>query len=55
MTPTQDLVIGAYYLTENTPGAPGEGRVFRHLWEALRAYDEGSIGAARRHHDASQR
>ena len=43
VTPTQDLVIGAYYLTENTPGAPGEGRVFRHLWEALRAYDEGAL------------
>ena len=44
VTPTQDLVIGAYYLTESTPGAAGEGRVFRHLWEALRAYDEGSLG-----------
>ncbi len=55
VTPTQDLVIGAYYLTESTPGAPGEGRVFRHLWEALRAYDEGDVGAARRHHDARPR
>ena len=43
VTPTQDLVIGAYYLTEDTPGAKGEGRVFRHLWEALRAYDEGAL------------
>ncbi|MET0145145.1 MAG: DNA-directed RNA polymerase subunit beta', partial [Ilumatobacteraceae bacterium] len=43
VTPTQDLVIGAYYLTEDTPGAKGEGRVFRHLWEALRAYDEGGL------------
>ena len=43
VTPTQDLVIGAYYLTEDTPGAKGEGRVFRHLWEALRAYDEGAV------------
>ena len=43
VTPTQDLVIGAYYLTEQTPGAKGEGRVFRHLWEALRAYDEGGL------------
>ena len=41
VTPTQDLVIGAYYLTENTPGAKGEGRVIRHLWEALQAYDQG--------------
>ncbi len=44
VTPTQDLVIGAYYLTESTPGAKGEGRVFRHLWKALRAYDEGALG-----------
>ncbi len=36
VTPTQDLVIGAYYLTENTAGAKGEGRVFRHTWEAAR-------------------
>ena len=43
VTPTQDLVIGAYYLTEKTPAAAGEGRVFRHLWEALRAYDEGRL------------
>ena len=43
VTPTQDLVIGAYYLTEHTPAAKGEGRVFRHLWEALRAYDEGAL------------
>ena len=42
VTPTQDLVIGAFYLTEEVEGAAGEGKVFRHLWEALRAYDEGS-------------
>ena len=43
VTPTQDLVIGAFYLTEQVAGAAGEGRVFRHLWEALRAYDEGAL------------
>ena len=43
VTPQQDLVIGAYYLTESTPGAKGEGRIFRHLWEAMRAYDEGAL------------
>ena len=42
VTPQQDLVIGAYYLTSRKPGAKGEGRVFRHLWEAFRAYDEGT-------------
>ncbi|TFH14247.1 MAG: DNA-directed RNA polymerase subunit beta', partial [Acidimicrobiales bacterium] len=43
VTPSQDLIIGGYYLTEQVPGAAGEGRVFRHLWEALRAYDEGTL------------
>jgi len=43
VTPTQDLVIGAFYLTEQIDGDRGEGRVFRHLWEALRAYDEGGL------------
>ena len=43
VTPQQDLVIGAYYLTESMEGVKGEGRTFRHLWEVLRAYDEGSL------------
>jgi len=43
VTPTQDMVIGAYYLTEVVPGAKGEGRVFRHIDEAERAYDEGTL------------
>ncbi|MDJ0771601.1 MAG: DNA-directed RNA polymerase subunit beta' [Ilumatobacter sp.] len=43
VTPTQDMVIGGFYLTEHVDGAAGEGRIFRHLWEALRAYDEGTL------------
>ncbi len=43
VTPSQDLIIGGYYLTEGIEGAKGGGRVFRHLWEALRAYDEGTL------------
>ena len=43
VTPTQDLVIGAYYLTESTPGAPGEGRVFRRPVGGPAAYDEGTL------------
>ena len=35
--------FGGYYLTENVEGGKGEGRVFRHLWEAIRAYDEGGL------------
>ena len=41
VTPAQDIVIGGFYLTEEVAGAKGEGRVFRHLWEVLRAYDVG--------------
>ena len=29
VTPTQDMIIGAFYLTEKVVGEPGEGRVFR--------------------------
>ncbi|MFM2070624.1 MAG: DNA-directed polymerase beta subunit, partial [Actinomycetota bacterium] len=43
VTPSQDLIIGGYYLTESQPGAIGEGRVFRNTWEVLRAMDEGSL------------
>ncbi|MGE0000309.1 MAG: DNA-directed RNA polymerase subunit beta', partial [Ilumatobacteraceae bacterium] len=43
VTPSQDLIIGGYYLTEEVAGAVGEGRVFRHLWEVLRALDEGTV------------
>ena len=38
--PTQDMIIGAYYLTEIVDGAPGEGRAFASLDEAVLAYDE---------------
>jgi DNA-directed RNA polymerase subunit beta' len=43
VTPSQDLVIGAYYLTELVEDASGAGRTFRHLWEVLRALDEGEL------------
>jgi DNA-directed RNA polymerase subunit beta' len=43
VTPSQDLIIGGFYLTEQVEGAKGEGRVFRRMWEVLRALDEGSL------------
>jgi len=43
VTPSQDLIIGGYYLTEISEEGKGKGRVFRHLWEVLRALDEGSV------------
>ncbi|NTW28400.1 MAG: DNA-directed RNA polymerase subunit beta' [Coriobacteriia bacterium] len=38
-TPTQDMVIGLYYLTADRAGVPGEGRAFFSMDEALLAYD----------------
>ncbi len=38
-TPTQDMVIGLYYLTAVREGMPGEGRIFYSAGEALLAYD----------------
>ena len=38
-TPTQDMVIGLYYLTADRPGMPGEGRSCFSADEALLAYD----------------
>ena len=43
VTPTQDMIIGAYYLTEQVDVAKGEGRVFRALDEVERAYENGDI------------
>jgi DNA-directed RNA polymerase subunit beta' len=38
--PNQDIVIGVYYLTEVVEGAPGEGRTFSSLDEAIVAHDQ---------------
>jgi DNA-directed RNA polymerase subunit beta' len=43
VTPTQDMVIGAYYLTELVEGAKGEGRAFGNRAQMERAYDAGEI------------
>ncbi|WP_426348289.1 DNA-directed RNA polymerase subunit beta' [Alloiococcus sp. CFN-8] len=37
--PTQDMVLGSYYLTMDKEGAKGEGHVFASVEEALMAYD----------------
>src|SRR5436853_813199 len=42
--PTQDMVIGLYCLTRETEDAPGTGRAFASLSEALMAYDTGELG-----------
>ena len=38
--PSQDMVLGCYYLTMDKPGEPGEGHVFRDFDEAVMAYEE---------------
>jgi DNA-directed RNA polymerase subunit beta' len=38
--PSQDMIIGCFYLTEVVEGAPGEGRTFASLDEAVLAYDQ---------------
>ncbi|MDR1928185.1 MAG: DNA-directed RNA polymerase subunit beta', partial [Oscillospiraceae bacterium] len=41
--PTQDMVLGSYYLTYIRPGAKGEGKAFSSIGEAQMAYDEGDL------------
>jgi DNA-directed RNA polymerase subunit beta' len=44
VTPSQDMVIGIYYLSELVPDEPGEGRAFSDIDEAVMAYDLGDLG-----------
>ena len=37
--PTQDMVLGIYYLTQERPGAKGEGKFFKSVNEAILAYE----------------
>ncbi|MBM7573099.1 DNA-directed RNA polymerase subunit beta' [Aquibacillus albus] len=43
VTPSQDMVLGNYYLTMEREGAVGEGMVFKDLSEALIAYQSGYV------------
>jgi len=43
VTPSQDMVLGNYYLTIERKDAVGEGRVFKNTDEALIAYDNGYV------------
>jgi DNA-directed RNA polymerase subunit beta' len=44
VAPTQDIILGVYYLTVDHEGEPGEGRVFSSPEEVYKAYDAGVIG-----------
>ena len=37
--PSQDMVLGIYYLTQERPGAKGEGMIFKSVNEAILAYE----------------
>ncbi len=41
--PTQDMVLGIYYLTKAKPGAKGEGRAFANIDEVLLAKEMGEV------------
>jgi len=41
--PTQDMVLGVYYLTRPKPAAKGEGRTFGSIDEVLMAWDSGEV------------
>src|SRR6267378_3657348 len=41
--PTQDMVLGVYYLTRPKPGTRGEGRTFGSVDEVLMAWDAGEV------------
>ncbi|MEE9414940.1 MAG: DNA-directed RNA polymerase subunit beta' [Acidimicrobiales bacterium] len=43
VTPTQDMIIGGYYLTEEQDGMVGEGKSFRDLSELYEAYELGDV------------
>ena len=41
--PSQEMVVGIYYLTQERPGAKGEGKSFKNLNEAIIAYENDAI------------
>ncbi len=41
--PSQDMVLGIYYLTQERPGAKGEGMCFKNPNEAILAYENGAV------------
>ncbi len=41
--PSQDMVLGIYYLTQERPGALGEGKFFKSVNEAILAYENQAI------------
>ena len=44
IVPTQDIVLGIYYLTREDVGAPGAGKIFGSVEEVRAAYDHDGVG-----------
>ncbi len=42
--PSQDIILGCYYLTKPRGGSKGEGHVFGNVGEARVAFDQGEVG-----------
>ena len=43
IVPSQDMVLGLYYMTSAKRFEPGEGMAFCGPWEAIQAYDHGAV------------
>ena len=41
--PSQEMVLGIYYLTQERPGAKGEGKAFKSVNEAILAYENDAL------------
>jgi DNA-directed RNA polymerase subunit beta' len=43
VSPSQDIVLGCYYMTVMRPGAEGDGKIFANQGEVILAYQSGAI------------
>lgn len=41
--PSQDMVMGCFYMTKERPGSKGEGKAFSNIAQALTAYHNGVL------------
>ena len=54
IVPSQDIVLGLYYMTREKVGALGEGMMFADVSEVLRAYETGQVELQAKVHGAHQ-
>jgi len=43
LTPTQDIILGVFYLSKERPGAKGEGKIFANSQEVIIAYEDNVV------------